>query len=388
MTDPPSEAGSWTRSPWAKWSWLLLLGVIVAQSLDYHCRRLPTTAAGYFARGRADYLLGEYESAVGNFTRSIDLAPKEAEAYIWRGEAYVKLGDFALAVPDIEEALTLRPDYAKSHAALADLKAATWDTEGAIAAYSKAIALEPNYPRCYLERGKMLYDAGRWAEATSDLRRAASTLIADNQTTARLFLWVARARSGDAAGATAELARVATPGARRRDRLGRAARFLAGEVSEAAYLAPTTVLGSDPQSPERAEACFLAGAKRILAGDQPGALLLLRQSLQTDADESYAYGRAREELASLLPGFHPMRIDATRLSIASVNAGSAAEAAGIRPGSILASIGGVDANQDAFISFLQSAAPGSTVELTIIDQAGSRSNVPLALRFGSSAPTK
>src|SRR5260221_6145273 len=177
MTDAPTEARSWTQSPWAKWSWLLLLGVIVAQSLNYHCRGLPTTAAGYFARGRADYLLGEYESAIGNFTKSIELQSTDANSYIWLGEAYAKLHDFGHAMPDIEKALALRPDYAKSHAGYADGKAAAWDTEGAISEYSRAIEMDPDYGRCYLERGKMLYDAGRWGEAVTDLRHASTVLI-------------------------------------------------------------------------------------------------------------------------------------------------------------------------------------------------------------------
>jgi hypothetical protein len=60
MADMQPGSPSWTRSPWAKWSWLLVLIVVIAQSLDYHWRALPTSAAGYYARGRSDYMLRRY----------------------------------------------------------------------------------------------------------------------------------------------------------------------------------------------------------------------------------------------------------------------------------------------------------------------------------------
>jgi len=237
-----------------KWSWLLVLGVVVALSLDYHWRRLPTTAAGYFSRGRADYLLGDYESAIGNLSRSIQLAPGDAEAYIWRGEAYAKLDELRLAMPDLAKALQLRPDYDKAHAAMADGLAAAWDTEGAIAEYSAAIAIEPNYGRCYLERGKMFFDAGRWDEAATDFRRAGVLLIRENQFTAQLLLWTARARAGDAKGATGELTRVVKSGRMKTNRFWNAVHFLAGEVSEKEYLEATASAASDDIGVDGAEA--------------------------------------------------------------------------------------------------------------------------------------
>lgn len=399
MSDAPIAPRTWTRSPWLKWSWLLLLIVIVAQSLDYHWRKLPTTAAGYFARGRADYLLGEYESAIGNFTRSLELDPKDAESYIWRGEAYAKLADFTRAMPDLAKALALRPDYAKAHAGLADGLAAAWDTDGAIAEYGRAIALDADYGRCYLERGKALYDNGRYAEADADLRRAVSLLVSDNEVTAELFLWAARARMGDAAGATDELSRLVKRGDKKSNRFWNAAHFLSGEIAEPAFLAAAVQDRAGYREKDSAEAYLLAATKRLLSGDRAGALPLLRKVLTTDPEGSYAYDRARVELAGMLVGLQPRRVEEERrphlslapdagLVIARVTPGGAAEAAGLRPGAIVAAIDGAEAGQDAFVSFLEKATPGSTVTLLVIEEDGSRREVPLTLRLDSSAPTK
>jgi tetratricopeptide (TPR) repeat protein len=154
MGGAPTEIPSWTRSPWVKWSWLVVLVVIVAQSLNYHWRVLPTSAAGYFARGKGDYLNGEFPSAVANFTKSIDLRPNDADTYLWRGETYVMIHDLARAMTDLEKAVELRPDYERARSALGDGKSAAWDAAGAIAEYSLAIVADPNCPRCYLVRGR------------------------------------------------------------------------------------------------------------------------------------------------------------------------------------------------------------------------------------------
>lgn len=387
MNDAPISVPSWTRSPWVKWSWLIVVGLIIAQSLDYHWRRLPTTAAGYFARGRADYLLGEYESAIANFARSIELDPEDAESYIWRGEAHAKLRDFDRAMPDLATALRLRPDYAKAHAAMADGKAAAWDTEGAIAEYTIAIARDPIYGRCYFQRGQMFYDAGRFGEAAEDLRRAASLLVADNQIGAYLLLWLARARSGDVTGAASELSHVLDLGIIKQSRFWNAGHFLCGDVSEAAYL--KTVAGTDDDGLDdaRVEAYFLAGQKRLALGDAAGAFALLRTALRTEVESSYAYERARVALSGQLVGFQASRRE-DGLAVASVEAGGPAEAAGIKPGSTVATIEGKPADQETFIALLCNAAPGSTVALELVDVTGSRRSVALPVRPGASAPTR
>ena len=390
MSDEQSDIPSWTRSPWVKWSWLLLLIVVVAQNVDYHWRALPTSATGYYARARADYLQGKYGDAVDNLTKAIGLRPKDTETYILRGEAYVKLHDLGRAMPDLEKALELDPDYENSRAAYADGRAAAWDSEGAIEHYTRALAANPSFGRCYLKRGKLLYDTGRWDDAAADLRRAATVLMGDDQVTAQLLLWVARARAGEAFGATNELAGVMRAGRIRDDRFWTSARFLCGEVTESMYLASVTTIEDGDEDELKAEAFFLAGAKRLAFGDRAGGLALMHDALETRADTSYAFDRARVELENLLLGFHPMRIEeaARGLTVASVTPGGPAEAFGIRRGGVLTAIGGTATDQAAFLAFLAKAEPGSTVELQLVDGAEPRASVPLRFTLGASAPTR
>jgi len=314
----------------------------------------------------------------------------DADAYIYRGESYANQQQFGKALPDIDKALQLRPDYEKAHAADADVKAMLWNAEGAVAAYSRALELDPDYTRVFLRRGMGWYDLQQWREAAGDLRQGATRLLSDSQITAQLLLWVARARAGDASGATDELLGVMQLGRIRGDRFWAAAQFLTGQITEPAYLAAVAKLPDEEVEAEKAEAYFLAGAKRLAFGDRAAGLTLMRNVLATEAETSYAYDRARVELESLLVGFHPMataQIDAG-LVIASVPPGGPAEAAGLRPGFTLTAIDGVPAAQESFLEFLGAAEPGSTVQLQLKDGAGANVTLPLTLTPGLSAPTK
>jgi tetratricopeptide (TPR) repeat protein len=388
MADKQPDIPSWTRSPWVKWSWLLVLAAIVAQSLDFQWRVLPTNATGYYVRGRADYILRHYDSAVDNLTKSIEREPDDTESYLLRGKAYARLQDLGKAMPDLRRALTLAPNYGRAHAAFADGRATAWDAAGAIEAYSRAIALDPTSARYALERGKLLFDTGRLDDAAADLRRAATALLGDDQVTAYLLLWVARARAGEAFGASAELSDVMAAGRVRGDRFRTNARFLCGQLAEPALLADLEAKDADDEL--QAEKFFLAGEKRLAFGDEHEGLTLMRNVLRTGAETSYAYDRARVELENMLLGLHPMRLEDAdhRLVVGSVTPGGPAEASGFKPGAVLAMIGGVEAGREAFLHVLETAEPGSALTLQVVDGAGARADVSLRLTPDSSAPTR
>ena len=389
MSADPIESKPWIRSRWFTWSWLLVLALVVLQSLNYHWRLLPTTASGYFARGRTDYIGGDYERAIENLTKSIERDSLSAEAYIWRGEAHAKLHEYDRAKPDLEKALEVAPGYAKSHAAMADYLAAVWDRDAAIKEFTVAIDYDPTYARCYLERAQLQLDTERWDDAADDLRKGTGLLVEDRQATAYLLLWIARARGGDALGATAEL-KVAVSKRLDVHRFWAGARFLAGETAEPAFVAEMTADKAGDEEELRAEAAFLAGEKRLAFGDRAGGLALLRDVIRSGFEESYAYDRARVELARSLVGFQPMRLDDGTLAIVSVTPGGPAAAAGIEPGWRLAAIDDQPGNREAFLELLAKAEPGVTVQVQVVAADGSRRVVPLAVALTpeTSAPTR
>ena len=69
------------------------------------------TAIGYYNRGNAYRRLGQYEDAVRDFSKAIELWPDLDHAWNNRGGAYARLCKADLALADFEKAMELNPDW-------------------------------------------------------------------------------------------------------------------------------------------------------------------------------------------------------------------------------------------------------------------------------------
>lgn len=82
----------------------------------------PSLSSLYYNRGLAYSLKGTYDLAIDDYTKSIEIEPNYANSYNNRGRAYFLLGQYEKALPDCEKALSLAPntDY------MLDLRASTY----------------------------------------------------------------------------------------------------------------------------------------------------------------------------------------------------------------------------------------------------------------------
>ena len=72
----------------------------------------PNFAEAYNDRGFSYYLKGDFERAISDFTRAIELRPNYPKAYNSRGVAYMQGGyGAAKSVPDFDRAIELKPDF-------------------------------------------------------------------------------------------------------------------------------------------------------------------------------------------------------------------------------------------------------------------------------------
>jgi len=69
-------------------------------------------AESYLKRGAAYYEKGEYDSAIADYTKAMELDPNLAEAYGNRGNAYAELDQLEQANKDYDEAIRLDPENA------------------------------------------------------------------------------------------------------------------------------------------------------------------------------------------------------------------------------------------------------------------------------------
>lgn len=166
--------------------------------------------------GNAAFGDGRYEAAVDAYTRAIlagDLDPEAlAVTFNNRGVAYSELGDYDRAIQDYTKTLELKPgdrtaikNLRIAHIRRAAASTNLGDQDAALADYAKAIELDPQHPLAYMRRGQLLLDRGDVKAALDDLRRAQALDPGNKDITALLN------DAKQAAAATEESARPVSP---------------------------------------------------------------------------------------------------------------------------------------------------------------------------------
>jgi len=123
--------------------------------------------------------LKQYESAIEDYGKAIELNPNFAEAYNNRGAAYLNLKQYESAIEDYGKAIELNPNDAEAYNNRGAAYALLSQHEREIADYNKAIALNPNFAEAYRNRGKAYSEIGRCEESARDYKKA-GTLFFDS----------------------------------------------------------------------------------------------------------------------------------------------------------------------------------------------------------------
>lgn len=95
-------------------------------------------------------------------------------AYNNRGVDYYRQKQYDLALPDFNKALQLQPDYTWAYLSRGAVYEVQHQIDQALQDYSKAIALNPRFADAYLNRGNLFKTQGRAAEAIKDYTRLMS----------------------------------------------------------------------------------------------------------------------------------------------------------------------------------------------------------------------
>jgi tetratricopeptide (TPR) repeat protein len=173
---------------------LIILGladahIAVGQQLAYTCM------AGYNTTSVTDYLSfdtgkdmelsdvymnagiqkdndEDFEGAINDYTRAIELKPDCAEAYDKRGMAYVKTFKFEKAIRDFNKAIKIQPVYAEAfnHRGVANYCIREYGL--ALRDYTLAIQADPEYAKAYYNRGLLGLEIDEKEAAFADLRAA------------------------------------------------------------------------------------------------------------------------------------------------------------------------------------------------------------------------
>lgn len=99
--------------------------------------------------GNVLYTKGKYEKAIESYKKTIEINPKYAEAYSNLGNALAKSGKFEEAISNQKYALKLKPDIPEFYDNLGSSLTELGKFEEAIVNHEKAIKLKPNFAEAY-----------------------------------------------------------------------------------------------------------------------------------------------------------------------------------------------------------------------------------------------
>ncbi len=126
----------------------------------------PELAMELFRQAYERQKQGEYHEAIELYTRSIEAFPS-AEAYTFRGWAYSFLNDYEQAIEDCKRAIEVDPEFGNPYNDIGAYLIETGKLDEAIPWLQKAAVAKRYEARCYPH-----YNLGRVYEAKHDWKKA------------------------------------------------------------------------------------------------------------------------------------------------------------------------------------------------------------------------
>ncbi len=131
----------------------------------------PKNPIAYFNRGVANRCLGNYDAAIKDYNKAIELDPEFYKAYYNRGVIYYQSENIELAEQDILKVLEINPEVHYAHFFFGLICYDKKDFAKALEAFSQAIELNPKYTKAYQYRAKTFEKLGEKENAELDLKK-------------------------------------------------------------------------------------------------------------------------------------------------------------------------------------------------------------------------
>ena len=115
---------------------------------------------------------GEYDLAIKDFTKAIELKSDYALSYNNRGAVYRSKGEYDQAIEDCNKAIQLKPDYAEPYSNRGSAYRNKGETDRAIKDYDRAIQLKQDFIEAYYNRGLAYHEKGDFDRAIENYNKA------------------------------------------------------------------------------------------------------------------------------------------------------------------------------------------------------------------------
>jgi tetratricopeptide (TPR) repeat protein len=141
----------------------------------------------YFYKGYLCQMRGEYDNAISNYEKSIDVYPT-AEAFTFLGWTYSYKGDLERAIEECKNAINIDPDYGNPYNDIGAYLLQQGNADEAITWFELAIKSKryENAEFAHLNLGKALEMKGLWFEALDEYGTALE--IAPNYTESKIHV--------------------------------------------------------------------------------------------------------------------------------------------------------------------------------------------------------
>jgi tetratricopeptide (TPR) repeat protein len=140
---------------------------------------LACTSSNYVARSNLGHALmakGDWDAAIAQFQKVLEIMPDEEEALNNIGKALFAKGDREAAIPKFQKAVDIAPDYVEARLNLGNALIAKGDREAAITQFQKAVDIAPDYVEARLSLGNALFAKGNRDEAIAQFQKALETM--------------------------------------------------------------------------------------------------------------------------------------------------------------------------------------------------------------------
>jgi tetratricopeptide (TPR) repeat protein len=127
----------------------------------------PTNAEGFSRRGAVLASQHELDRAIADFTKAIELAPKEPRYLLQRADVYTEKKQYALAEADLDKVLALNPTTLPALLDRAELRIRKHDRAGAIADVDAAAKAAPGPANEHLRIGQLYASQDAYDRAIS-----------------------------------------------------------------------------------------------------------------------------------------------------------------------------------------------------------------------------
>lgn len=126
-------------------------------------------ADGYSNRGISQRALKRPDLAIEDYSKGIELNPRDTRLYINRANANADLKKHPAAVADYDRAIEINPKYGFAYAQRGNYLSGQGRVEAGLADLAKAIELDPAYPESYYNRAVIYLERKEYPRAISDL---------------------------------------------------------------------------------------------------------------------------------------------------------------------------------------------------------------------------